>query len=421
VRSYFSAVGINLATNNGTFVFFNDRAGTILVRASAQDLETIAQAIEELNQTPPELTIDTKFASVTQTDTKGIGFSWFLGNSTLNNGAIGVQAGTAPSYQGPSTLANPSGIFPGPGPLGSAGQIAPSASDNVLTGGLENTVGPSAQSITPVATITGILTDPQFRMVINAIQQRNGADLLSAPRVTTESTRQAHVAVQDIVDIVTSVELGETGAGGVGSTSTGGLTGGAAVAASSSYSTTPFVEGPALDVLPTISADGFSIQMVLIPTYTEFVGYDNPGAFVPSATSVSSSSIGVPITAILPLPHYRVRQVVTSVNVWDGQTVVLGGLISETITKQKDEVPVLGDLPLIGRFFRDESSQSAKQNLMVFVTPTIIDPAGNRVHTDEDLPFAMTNIPVQPAQLAPLPTQNMPQPAPNTPQPAPNH
>jgi general secretion pathway protein D len=98
----------------------------------------------------------------------------------------------------------------------------------------------------------------------------------------------------------------------------------------------------------------------------------------------------------LPLPHFRVRQVVTSCNVWDGQTIVLGGLISETITKISDKVPVLGDLPLVGRLFQSQSSDSTKDNLVIFVTPTIIDPAGNRVHNDDDLPFAHTAIPAQP-------------------------
>jgi len=101
------------------------------------------------------------------------------------------------------------------------------------------------------------------------------------------------------------------------------------------------------------------------------------------------------LTQITPLPNFRLRQVVTSAIVWDGQTVVLGGLISENVTKTKDKVPVLGDLPLAGRFFRSESSSTKKKNLIIFVTPTIIDPAGNRVHTDEDMPFAQQGIPTQ--------------------------
>ena len=239
------------------------------------------------------------------------------------------------------------------------------------------------------------MTDPQFRVAINAIQQRTGSDLLAAPKVTTLSGRQAHVAAQDLQEIVTGTTLNATGS------STGGLTGGTGVVANQIGYTTSFLAfGPVLDVIPTVSADGYSIQMVLIPTYTEFLQYDPPGGFIPQAQSAAGSTLGVPLEAQLPLPHFRIRQVVTSCNVWDGQTIVLGGLISETITKISDKVPVLGDIPLLGRLFQSQSSDSTKDNLMIFVTPTIIDPAGNRVHTDDELPFAKTSIPSQPMAAA---------------------
>jgi len=141
-----------------------------------------------------------------------------------------------------------------------------------------------------------------------------------------------------------------------------------------------------IDVLPTVSADGVTIQMTIIPTLTEFVGYDLDTAriFVPTAILPNSST---PASSVLPLPIFRVRQVTTSCSVWDGQTVVLGGLISDEVTKIKDKVPMLGDLPFVGKLFRSESSQTRKKNLIIFVTPTIIDPAGNRAHKDEELPF----------------------------------
>ena len=88
------------------------------------------------------------------------------------------------------------------------------------------------------------------------------------------------------------------------------------------------------------------------------------------------------------------RQVVTTVNIWDNQTIVLGGLIPSTVTSIKDKVPMLGDLPLVGRF-QSESKTTSKKNLMIFVTATIVDPAGNRVHSDDELPFAQSTIPPQ--------------------------
>ena len=154
--------------------------------------------------------------------------------------------------------------------------------------------------------------------------------------------------------------------------------------------------GPILDVIPYVSADGYTVQMTIIPTVKEFLGYDEEAAatFIPQAQSVGLG-VGSTLQAVQPFPQFSLRQVVTSAIVWDGQTIVLGGLISEDVVRTKDKVPVLGDLPFAGRFFRSEASRTLKRNLMIFVTPTIIDPAGNRVHSDEDLPFAQTAFPPQ--------------------------
>jgi general secretion pathway protein D len=265
--------------------------------------------------------------------------------------------------------------------------------DGFLTGGLRDTVNnlPVAPSI---ASFTGILTDPQFRLVIQAMQQRDGVDLLNEASVTTMSGRQTSIQVIDLQTIVTGTSLNQTTTGGAGGVVGGGVTTGAAGAVGSqvNYPTQILPIGPTLDVVPYVSADGFTIQMTIIPTITEFLGYDDPGQFVPQVQSVSGGTTGaaVPLTATLPLPHFRVRQVTTSAIVWDGQTVVLGGLITENVTKFKDQVPVLGDLPVVGRLFRSEASQTRKRNLIIFVTPTIIDPAGNRFHDERDLPYART-------------------------------
>lgn len=149
---------------------------------------------------------------------------------------------------------------------------------------------------------------------------------------------------------------------------------------------TPIPLGPTLDVIPHVSADGYTIQMNLLPTLTEFLGYDDPGQF-----QVLVGNLAAPT----PLPRFRIRQVTTSSIVWDGQTIVMGGLIAEKVTKIRDKVPVLGDLPLVGRLFRSEAKSSAKKNLVIFVTPTIIDPAGNRVHDPDNLPYDPNKVPTQ--------------------------
>jgi hypothetical protein len=142
-----------------------------------------------------------------------------------------------------TSAANPSGIFPGPGTLtpGTStytpgpGAVAASSTDNDLTSGLRNTVGVGQTALPALGTITGIMTDPQFRVAINAIEQRTGSDLLAAPKVTTESGRQAHMAAQDLVYIVTQASVTES------TSAVGGLTGGTGVAAPSVNYTTSFM------------------------------------------------------------------------------------------------------------------------------------------------------------------------------------
>jgi len=158
---------------------------------------------------------------------------------------------------------------------------------------------------------------------------------------------------------------------------------------------TPFTQqvetGPILDVVPVVLSDGYTINLTLIPSATQFNGYDTP----PNIPNVTSGLNVVQLPVVLP--NFTVRQVVTTVNVWDNQTVVIGGLITSTVQSTKDKVPVVGDLPILGRLFQSSSKSTLRKNLMIFVTATIVDPAGNRVHTDDELPFAQSAIPVQPA------------------------
>jgi general secretion pathway protein D len=155
--------------------------------------------------------------------------------------------------------------------------------------------------------------------------------------------------------------------------------------------TTQAIEtGPLLDVVPYVLSDGYTINLTLIPSVTQFAGYQTP----PDIANVTGGLNVVQLPVILPT--FNIRQVLTTVNIWDGQTVILGGLVTSETQTEKDKVPVVGDLPIIGRLFQSQMKAAVKKNLMIFVTATIVDPAGNRVHSDDELPFAQNSIPPQP-------------------------
>jgi hypothetical protein len=212
VKNFFTAVGVDMAQPPGKNVFFNDRAGLLLVRATMQDLDIIESAIQVLCTLPPQVNIKSKFVQISQNDSKALGFDWYLGNMLMNNGAIGGQGGTAPSFQGSPSAANPEGSFPGSVLGGTA--VGPAQTDQLLTGGLRN---PS----TSLFTLTGILTDPQFRVVLKALEQREGTDVLSSTEVTTISGRQTQMKATDVKSVITFFNFSQQ-VGGVGGTGTGG-------------------------------------------------------------------------------------------------------------------------------------------------------------------------------------------------------
>jgi general secretion pathway protein D len=354
LNRYFSSLGLNV-TANGAFAFFNTRTGDLLVRASAQDLDTVERVLEVLNKVPPQVRIDAKFVSLKQEGTNAASM-WYLGN--ISPGTSGTHiGGPPPSSRGPFNPANPSGIFPGAAPSGSNPGVispnAPVASDALSSAALRTTTAANATPITNLANLTGILTDSQFRAFIQAIEQRDGTDILSTPRITTLSGREARVAVTGL-DVITATN------------------------APTGSSSNTIEDGPALDVIPTVNADGYTIQLVLNASLRVFLGYDMPAQNAPQSNAVSNLQTGVTTNITLPVPRYRTFSAVTTVNVWDGQTVVLGGPMPE-------RGPGL-----------QQSTNTQSANLLIFITATIIDPAGNRVHTDEEMPFTKVSIPPQP-------------------------
>jgi general secretion pathway protein D len=126
----------------------------------------------------------------------------------------------------------------------------------------------------------------------------------------------------------------------------------------------------------------------------EFEGFINYGSPILSPASVtldplSGTFIISPQSVITPniinQPIFSARKVTTSVSVWDGQTVVLGGLMREDVQKTEDRTPILGDIPLVGRLFRTNTDQHVKRNLVIFVTAHLINPGGQPVNvTDEE-------------------------------------
>jgi general secretion pathway protein D len=87
---------------------------------------------------------------------------------------------------------------------------------------------------------------------------------------------------------------------------------------------------------------------------------------------------------VINQPIFSTRKVTTSVSVWDGQTVVMGGLMREDVQKTEDRTPIIGDIPIVGRLFRTNVDQHIKRNLVIFVTARLVNPAGQPANVTEE-------------------------------------
>lgn len=158
---------------------------------------------------------------------------------------------------------------------------------------------------------------------------------MSTPRIVTLDNEPATISVQTTYPIL------ETTAG------TQGSPGGSSI----SYSNV----GTVLIVTPRISAND-TIRLTVVPTVANFLGYQ------------TLSAQG----AVSQAPQFETRTMQTQVLIPNANTLVMGGLVDDNPTSTTTKVPLLGDIPFLGAAFRSEDKTAAKNNLLIFITPTIL-------------------------------------------------
>jgi hypothetical protein len=136
------------------------------------------------------------------------------------------------------------------------------------------------------------------------------------------------------------------------------------------YQTFALPVGPAVDILPEVSPDRKRIHLTLVPSWTEFLGYDAPAPGAPDGL-FDGDKLGPPLEVQRPLPHFRARQTRVAADVADGETIVISGFPAAAGTR-------LGAAP--GKASPIDSI--SKRQLVVFVTTKLIDPAGNRLNPE---------------------------------------
>ena len=381
----------------GAFAQYVPAGSKLFVRNTQNALDLIDTLVDAaMGVQPTQVEIESKFLEISQDNLKELGFNWLLGPLNIGGGMYGA-GGTEGAGNTVNGATYPFGTFgknPVTGGLRSGQGTDPNAAitansiDALLAG-----VQPGVTSAAPgIFGLAGVFSNVQFQMVMRGINQKKGIDLMSAPKVTTKSGNKAVVKVTRSFPYPTQFNPPQQPTATTSTTTTTTTVRSGYYSDSMVTPTTPTTFenrdlGVVLEVEPQVGADNYTIELNLSPQVVEFEGFINYGSPIrgpkwnPLTLSVGTYDI---TENVINQPVFSTRKVTTSVSIWDGQTVALGGLIREDVQKTQDKVPILGDIPLAGRLFRSDASQKIKRNLIIFVTARLMDAEGKPVRQDQE-------------------------------------
>lgn len=388
IKAYLESKGVAFPPNSQ--IVFNPISNKLIVRNTPENLELIDLLVGG-TEVIPQVEIATKFVEFNQEDLDELSVAM---NIVKENGGSGDNNWTS-AYPDQSIYSDPDsgGINPNNmdglnnlDGLRSSADLRRNGIDRLLS---DNSIfgyeGPQPNNFNFMATVFNYKAD----VMIRTLSQKKGTDLLSAPKVVARSGENAKIKVIRRFWYPTAFEQGELPSG---QGNTGG--GGGTVIVSPTLPTatpsnpTDFEEkelGVILDVRPQVGPDNYTIDMDLVPRVVEFEGFVNYGTPLGFSFADSSRPPIIMSDNFINQPVFNSREIKTSVKVYDGQTLVMGGLLREDTQVLNDKVPFFGDLPLVGRLFRSKVEQAVKKNLLIFVTPTLVTPGGELVNPPEPI------------------------------------
>lgn len=353
------------------------------VTNSTRNVEKVRRILARYNETL-QVEIEARFMEVNQGALKEIGFNWNVYNQDGNklfgtaNTSITDMNTTAMNNRTLATAFSPAQETQNINISYRDGSSQPPISQ--IPPSLPSTINLATDASNTVSTVLGIINGYNIDLVVNAIEQNTGSDLLCSPKVTVRSGDKATITVAQ--EMLYPTMWGDTQAQvseSSGSVSVApGVGGGGASVAITPGTPQEFTKrdvGVVMEVTPTVEEDGaISLDMPSIKV-TEFEGFMQYGGV--AVALAGDTTVTVPSGFVMPV--FSVREVQTRVTVFDGATVVLGGLTREDVRTIEDSVPILGDIPLVGRLFQSKGKSSEKKNLIIFVTANKISPGGSLV------------------------------------------
>ncbi|MSU50674.1 MAG: tetratricopeptide repeat protein [Opitutus sp.] len=390
MRAFLQQAGVSFTVEGSSLAY---DGSAIIVTQTARNNERIRNILARYNDVR-QVEIESKFMEVQEGALEELGVTWNLsrrgvprvnpntGAPVLNSsgrqifdaqeiytssGVTRPLVGAFPSTSNANALVikDPAITLSETDPNQTAGQLRVPVSPTSVPGGVQ-----LAATANALGNIVGFVGEFDVSAAVRALSQKQGTDLLSSPKLTVLSGNPATITVAQELRYPQS--YGEIQSQ-VGTAAVAGGAAGVTITAGTPQEFTSRNVGVELKVTPTVEEDDYSISLDLNPRVTEFEGFVEYGG--PSVAISGTTTVTVPPGFYQPI--FSVRDISTKVTIWDGATLVMGGLTREEVKKVNDKIPFFGDLPLIGRLFRSKGESSQKRNLLIFVTANLVSPGGS--------------------------------------------
>lgn len=331
----------------GGLIRVDVRSNALVITERPSRMNKIQEIIDRLDQPNQQVMIESKFIEVTNADTKNVGVNWaFL---------QGYQASAGPfarewSRERSSSTSTDSGLVDDSG--FSSGEGVTFEDSTTFAEDFARVASTSRLD-------TAVFSAAEFNVVISALNQNNDSELVSNPTVITMDNTEAKIEIVTEVpqlEFEFNEETGTTRAVGLAE---------------------PLKFGTEILVTPQVNAAGF-INLNITPEV--------------------SNQIGVQETDFGDQPILSSRRASTNVMIKDGYTLALGGLTQTEANRNGTRVPVLGDLPGIGRLFRSDADTERQRNLIIFITARTLNPDGSTYKEIID-PRTLDEMGITPAKL----------------------
>lgn len=378
----------------GASVTFSPATSTLRVTNTAANQDIISQIIETTVQAEPVMiAVRVTMIKTEQRNLDELGFDWLLGGwgfggpaipgakefnlsggSQGNGGNLGDLDPTNPKPR-PITAGNRSG----------QGAITGNSIDDLISSGSNRGLQGDVRA-PGVFKVTGVLDQENVTMLMRGLGQKKGVDLLTQPSTVTRSGQASSIHIirefiypteyepPELPNTISSTEVYINGVyvGDLGNNSFP-----VTPATPTAFETRPV--GVILEVLPTADANKHNVDVNLNPSVTEFDGFINYGSPITSPGTPGPLGNSEP-TVITPnsilMPVFSVMRANTSLTVADGQTIVIGGLMRESLQNVEDQTPVLGNIPVVGRLFQSKAKQPITTAIVFLVNVQLLDPTG---------------------------------------------